>query len=418
MPANGSDAWSAAQALSISPEPGLASPTRRASPSATSSPDPPPPWARRSPSSRRLSTTRFARHQPPALTRALRAAHKTANNLWVLYLRLPPVQRLALTLALVVVNVVVVLFVIYSHAIFAWLAPVSHRWRALPGGWVLAWLFTFATAFPPVIGYGTSVTVAGFVYGFPHAYPIVATATVAGSLTAFYTSRTVFSGYVHRLVGADPRFVALGHVLRSDGLGMLTAVRFCPLPYSVSNGFLATVPAVRPAAFAAATALASPKLLVHVFIGSRLALIADKGDAMTAADKAVNYTSMALGGLVGLAVGWLIYHRTMARAAELALEQHDHAHPDHDHHHRQHRRGSDGSSSAGGGVARGHADFDYADVEAGLVDPEDVAALMSEDDISLWGNEEEARYRDEDEAGGQETGVVDEARRSKNGRRE
>ncbi|KAH6700369.1 hypothetical protein EV126DRAFT_341880 [Verticillium dahliae] len=385
MPANGSDAWSAAQALSISPEPGLASPTRRASPSATSSPDPPPPWARRSPSSRRLSTTRFARHQPPALTRALRAAHKTANNLWVLYLRLPPVQRLALTLALVVVNVVVLLFVIYSHAIFAWLAPVSHRWRALPGGWVLAWLFTFATAFPPVIGYGTSVTVAGFVYGFPHAYPIVATATVAGSLTAFYTSRTVFSGYVHRLVGADPRFVALGHVLRSDGLGMLTAVRFCPLPYSVSNGFLATVPA---------------------------------GDAMTAADKAVNYTSMALGGLVGLAVGWLIYHRTMARAAELALEQHDHAHPDHDHHHRQHRRGSDGSSSAGGGVARGHADFDYADVEAGLVDPEDVAALMSEDDISLWGNEEEARYRDEDEAGGQETGVVDEARRSKNGRRE
>ncbi|KAM0283610.1 hypothetical protein ACHAQH_002388 [Verticillium albo-atrum] len=412
MPANGSDAWYAAQALSISPEPGLASPNSHPHSSSPASPDPPPPWARRSPSSRRLSTTRFSRRQPPALTRALRAANKTANNLWALYLNLPPVQRLALALALLVVNVLLILFLLYSHAIFAWLAPISHRWRALPGGWVLAWLFTFATAFPPVIGYGTSVTVAGFVYGFPLAYPIVATATVAGSLTAFHTSRTVFSGYVHRLVGSDPRFVALGQVLRKDGLTMLTAVRFCPLPYSVSNGFLATIPSIRPGAFAAATAIASPKLLVHVFIGSRLALIAEKGDSMTAGDKAINYTSMALGGVVGLSVGWLIYHRTMARAAELALEHHAQEHPDHDH-----RRGSAGSLGSGG-MARGHGDFDYADVEAGLVDPEDVAALMSEDDISLWGNEEDASYRDEDEEGRQETGVVDEGRHSTNGRKD
>ncbi|KAM0332353.1 hypothetical protein ACHAQA_002630 [Verticillium albo-atrum] len=414
MPATGPDAWSAAQALSISPEPGLASPNANSYSPSPSSPDPPPPWARHSPSSRRLSTTtRFSRRQPPALTRALRAANKTANNLWALYLGLPPVQRVALGIALLVVNVLLILFLLYSHAIFAWLAPVSHRWRALPGGWILAWLFTFATAFPPVIGYGTSVTVAGFVYGFPLAYPIVATATVAGSLTAFYTSRTVFSGYVHRLVGADPRFVALSQVLRNDGLLMLTAVRFCPLPYSISNGFLATVPSIRPAAFAAATAIASPKLLVHVFIGSRLALIAEKGDDMSAADKAVNYISMAVGGLVGLSVGWLIYHRTMARAAELALEQHDHDHPDHHHGH----RGSSGGAQ-GGGMARGHADFDYADVEAGLVDPEDVAALMNEDDISLWGNEEDARYRDEDEEGGQETGIVDETRNARNGRKD
>ena len=84
----------------------------------------------------------------------------------------------------------------------------------------------------------------------------MATASVAGSTAAFYTSRGVFSGYVHSLVGTDKRFVALGQVLRHDGLLVLTGVRFCPLPYSLSNGFLATIPSITPWAFAVSTALA------------------------------------------------------------------------------------------------------------------------------------------------------------------
>lgn len=107
-----------------------------------------------------------------------------------------------------------------------------------------------------MIGYSTAISVSGFVYGFPLGYPIVATATVAGSLTAFYTSRGIFSGYVHKLVGQDHRFIALGQVLRKDGIGMLTAVRFCPLPYSLSNGFLSTIPSIKPWMFAVSTALA------------------------------------------------------------------------------------------------------------------------------------------------------------------
>lgn len=136
--------------------------------------------------------------------------------------------------------------------------------------------------------------------------------------------------------------------------------------------------------------LPSPKLLVHIFIGSRLALIAEQGDSMSAGDKAINYISMFLGGIVGLAVGWLIYHRTMARAAELAIEE----------------AGHHGHVDGANGAARGTADFDYADVEAGLVDPDDVAALMEDDDISLWGGNdgvEGGRYRDEEEIEGNQS---------------
>ena len=253
MPA---DYSSAAAALSLSP--GLPSPDA----ASDRAPSPPRPWTRpRAPSaaSRRLSRynnlSRTPSHQPwPA--RAARTATALAARAWAYYRRLPLAHRIALATALACSTALGIVFLVYSHRIFAWLVPVARGWRALPGGWVFVWLFAFATAFPPMIGYGTAVTVAGFVWGFPLGWPIVATATVAGSTAAFMTSRGIFSGYVHRLVGADHRFVALGQVLRRDGLLVLAAVRLCPLPFSLSNGFLATIPSISPAAFAAGTAIA------------------------------------------------------------------------------------------------------------------------------------------------------------------
>lgn len=101
------------------------------------------------------------------------------------------------------------------------------------------------------------MSLAGFVYGFPLGWPIAAAATVCGSSAAFLASRGVLGGYVNSLVGRDKRFVALGQVLRRDGVGVLTMIRFCPLPYSLSNGFLATIPSVGLGSFALGTALST-----------------------------------------------------------------------------------------------------------------------------------------------------------------
>jgi uncharacterized membrane protein YdjX (TVP38/TMEM64 family) len=68
-------------------------------------------------------------------------------------------------------------------------------------------------------------------------------------------------------VGRDRRFIALGQVLRRDGVGMLVMIRLCPLPYSLSNGFLAMVGSVQPAGFALATAGAT-----YVFLSPLLPL--------------------------------------------------------------------------------------------------------------------------------------------------
>jgi hypothetical protein len=92
---------------------------------------------------------------------------------------------------------------------------------------------------------------------------------------------------------------------------------------------------------------------------------------MTAGDKAVNYAGMLFGGIVGTAVGLIIYRRTMARAAELEAEA---------------------ALAAGGGEDRAAAREGaggYEDAEDSVLlgngGEADAAALMDEDDISLWG---------------------------------
>ncbi|KAL1889681.1 Tlg2-vesicle protein [Ceratocystis pirilliformis] len=280
------------------------------------------------------------------------------------FLALDPLQRVMVAVGGVVAACFALVMLVYWHRIIAGLIPVVKKWRDVRGGWVVMWFIVFMTSFPPIIGYSTASTVAGFVYGFPGAWPIVASACVVGSSMSFLTSRTIFSGYVHRLVGQDPRFVALGQVLRRDGLVMLTMIRFCPLPFSLSNGFLATIPTITPTAFVISTALSTPKLLVHVWLASKLALLAENGDSMSFGEKLVNYLSMGIAGVIGITVTVLIYRRTMSRAAEI--------------------------------VRSGNAGEEYIeDIEQGLIENEQTNVLADEDALSLWGaDDEEDAYRD------------------------
>ena len=72
--------------------------------------------------------------------------------------------------------------------------------------------------------------------------------------------------------------------------------------------------------FALATTIASPKLLIHVFIGGRLAAIADNKENMDTGTKLVNYASIIGGIMLGIGTGYLIHQRTVARARQIAAE--------------------------------------------------------------------------------------------------
>lgn len=93
---------------------------------------------------------------------------------------------------------------------------------------------------------------------------------------------------------------------------------------------------------------------------------------MSFGDRVINYLSMALSAALGIAVGWVVYKRTMARAAEVSRDT---------------------------AAEEGHGAHVYLDTEDTMIDPEDAAALMSDDDMSLWETQvnDEQGYRDDDD---------------------
>jgi hypothetical protein len=184
---------------------------------------------------------------------------------------------------------------------------------------------------------------------------------------------------VQRLLAHDKRFAALALTLKHDGLKLLVMIRLCPLPYSLSNGAVATFPTVHWASYALATAIVTPKIMVHIFIGTQLEKIAESGGKMDAQTKAISYLSIAIGAVAGIATGYFMYYKTKQRAAQLEAEE---------------RAGVRRSSVE-------DLDREYAD------DPSALEAGRSvreeRDDISLrttWDDE----YRDEDDDDAAETG--------------
>lgn len=237
------------------------------------------------------------------------------------------------------------------------------------------------------MGYSTALALSGFIYGVPKGWLIAASANVLGSLASFIACRTVLSNYVHRLVGDDKRFHALALTLKHDGLKILIMIRLCPLPYSISNGALSTFPTVHPLMFALATLCASPKLFVHVFIGSRLASLAENGGKMDTATTIVNYVSIIGGGILGGVVGYVIYSRTVARARQLEEEENQAL---------AHTPG--GRSDDLDGFFEGDED------DFGVTDP---VERMEDDDISLWENDRVQGYRDDFVVGDGADGTAD-----------
>ncbi|KAF2750691.1 hypothetical protein M011DRAFT_390403, partial [Sporormia fimetaria CBS 119925] len=276
-------------------------------------------WSRRSASFRRQDS--FSQHRPTLRERVISNAGKLQRRAAHTYNQLSPLQRVIAIIGGIACLVLGVLFLVYNERIFKSLLPITKRWRDIPAGWVILWALIFVVSFPPLIGYSTLLTIAGFVYGFPNGWFIAASATIVGSTVSFLLSRSILKKMVHRLVAHDKRFAALALTLKHDGIKLLIMIRLCPLPYSLSNGAIATFPTVHWASYGLATAIVSPKLMLHVFVGSQLEKIAESGGKMDAKTKAISYLSIVIGVTAGAVTAWLMYRKTKERARQLEAEE-------------------------------------------------------------------------------------------------
>lgn len=125
-------------------------------------------WSRRSTSSFRRNPSQ---HEQPSMRQRIMSNYDKLNRRVVdQYNKLTTVQKMLIFVGSIAIAVLGILFLVYNEAIFAKLLPYAKKWRDVPAGWLILWALIFGVSFPPLIGYGTLVTIAGFVYGFPNGY--------------------------------------------------------------------------------------------------------------------------------------------------------------------------------------------------------------------------------------------------------
>jgi uncharacterized membrane protein YdjX (TVP38/TMEM64 family) len=208
-----------------------------------------------------------------------------------------------------------VLFGLYHRAIFKALEPLKADMRRSHWAWLGLAGATAATSFPPLIGYSTSITLAGYVYGFGVGWSIGALGSVIGAAITFVVYRRFLTAYAERMTESNTHFRALTAALDgSSGMTLLVMIRYCPFPFSLSNAALSTIPSISYSKFMTATVIALPRIWIHAFIGSRLASLSDD-DGKDSQSALFNWISIALGLALGIATSYLVYSRTMAIAA-------------------------------------------------------------------------------------------------------
>jgi len=126
-------------------------------------------WSRRSTSFRRNGSP-YSR-QPQSRMRKLMNQYEQLNRKFMKqYDRLSPVKKTLFVVGGFTMFILSILFLVYNERIFSALVPVAKKWRDISGGWLILWFLIFTVSFPPLIGYSSLLTIAGFVYGFPNGY--------------------------------------------------------------------------------------------------------------------------------------------------------------------------------------------------------------------------------------------------------
>ncbi|RDB22457.1 Golgi apparatus membrane protein TVP38 [Hypsizygus marmoreus] len=190
---------------------------------------------------------------------------------------------------------------LYDHA--RMLAETWFGWLALAGAIVLM-------SFPPLIGHTTLVTLCGFAYGMK-GFCIASSASVAGASLVFVVLRLLFSGRLRQWSSHNDKWQALESVVRAKGLPLIILIRISPFPpWVYSNSLFASIEAVALWQFVTATLFVLPKLLLHVFIGSRIAALSD-GDQrghMDTQTKLINGLLIAGGIVLVVFTSWSVYN--------------------------------------------------------------------------------------------------------------
>lgn len=212
-----------------------------------------------------------------------------------------------------------ILLLLFHNFFLELLVGLSDSWDQLRFGKVILWTLIFFVGFPPLLGFTPLAMLCGMTYGFPYGWPLLASASVLGSLASFLVFRHILHNQAKKLVQLSEQFRAFSEILREDAsLFLLILLRLCPLPYSLSNGALAAIPELPTLTYFLASLITSPKMLIHVFVGHTMKTLADSTRSTSA--KIIDVISVLLTGSSLLLASYIIYNKMQKKV--ISYHQH------------------------------------------------------------------------------------------------
>lgn len=234
-----------------------------------------------------------------------------ATKGWDFYFGLSVFKRLLVVAGMCILLVAGVVVVIFHKRLIEAFISFSQAWKELKYGPLIMFGLITLVSFPPLIGYSTLGMLCGMMYGFPGGVFILIFATLFGSTVSFLVFRYFFFDYAERLAQSNRKFAILSKAMEHDSFKLLWMIRLCPLPYSLSNGALASIPTVKSQTFFLATLSASPKLLIPIFIGDRIMRLGQEKDTVS---RIVDVLSILIAVIFSTVTAYTIYVRTLELA--------------------------------------------------------------------------------------------------------
>ncbi|KAG2047428.1 Golgi apparatus membrane protein TVP38 [Suillus hirtellus] len=182
--------------------------------------------------------------------------------------------------------------------------------RHLPYGYIILIIIMIAVSFPPFIGHTTLLNLFGFTYGLRGFFP-AAFGSLAGSAIVFVTLRIMFSKRLRSWTSTNEKWQALEAVIRSRGMPLIILIRVSSFPpWAWSNSLFASIAPVSLFQFFMATWFTLPKVMVYVFVGSRIARLSDgeQRNHMDTQTKIVNGLLVVGGISISVLASSLVYH--------------------------------------------------------------------------------------------------------------
>lgn len=225
--------------------------------------------------------------------------------------------KIGVVLGLIVHVAISIIVLVNYQKIIRYIVSVSDEIREMKMTGVSIFVFLISlVSFPPLIGFSSLCIIIGIVYGY-QGFPLIAITSSVMSTVALCSFKFVFRDASQRIIDSHRNLQIFVSVIKDSDttfvqeVFILTLMKLCPLPYSITNGGLGCVPNLSPLAFFLATIICSPKYLIQIFMGIQLRQLGgpDEGDNQ----KLAHFIIIVVTGVSFGTLSMLLYKRLQSK---------------------------------------------------------------------------------------------------------